>query len=192
MIDYKNLNSFLVLSYFLNYKNRDIDIDISNVNKQKYTDISENELIDIGAKLWKETISKEFQKNQKHLVPISGGLDSRAILAGILEHTESKNIHTYTFGTPGTLDYDVGSFIAKKLGVKHTSFDLTKCNFKQEELEDVSKRVDFQTILFHHAPIWEVDRLFFGYQNWFGFMGDPLAGSKLSSKPLKSGDPSDS
>ena len=147
----QNLNSFLKLGYFLDYKNKDISINVSNIDKQKYQDIEEYELIKIGSKLWKESICSNFDTNQKHLVPISGGLDSRAILSALLEHTEAKNIYTYTFGTPNTLDYDVGNYVSKKLGTKHTSFDLTQYNFNQKELEDISKRVNFQTILFHHA-----------------------------------------
>lgn len=182
----KNLNSFLKLGYFLDYQNKDISIDISNIDKEKYKNISEHELIEIGSKLWKESISSNFHENQKHLVPISGGLDSRAILAGLLEYTEAKNIYTYTFGTPNTLDYDVGNYVAKKLGTDHTSFDLTEYQYNQQELENISKRVNFQTILFHHAPVWAVDKRFEGYQNWCGYMGDPLAGSKLSANPLQS------
>lgn len=178
----QNLSSFLKLGYFLNYKNKDVSIDVSNIDKQKYQNVGENELIQIGSTLWKESISSNFRTNQKHLVPISGGLDSRAILAGLLEHTEATNIFTYTFGSPKTLDFDVGNFVAKKIGTNHTSFDLTQYIFSQEELEDISKRVDFQTILFHHAPVWEVDKKFAGCQNWSGFMGDPLAGSKLSNE----------
>lgn len=182
-IDIKNLNSFLKLGYFLDYKNKKISINVSNIDKQKYQEKNENELIKLGSKLWQESISSNFETNQKHLVPISGGLDSRAILAGLLERTEAKNIYTYTFGTPTTLDYDVGNYIAKKLGTNHTSFDLTKYTYRQEELEDISKRVDFQTILFHHAPVWEVDKKFEGCQNWCGFMGESLAGSKLFLNP---------
>lgn len=77
----------------------------------------------------------------------------------------------------------MGNYVAKKLGTNHTSFDLTQYIFNQNELEDISKRVNFQTILFHHAPVWEVDKKFQGCQNWCGFMGDPLAGSKLSNEP---------
>lgn len=179
----KNLNSFLKVGYFLDYKNKDISIDISSIDKKKYQNSTENELIELGSKIWKESINNNFRTNKKHLVPISGGLDSRAILAGLLEHTEAKNIYTYTFGTPNTFDYDIGNYVAKKIGTNHTSFELTQYTFNQKELENISKRVDFQTILFHHAPVWEVDKKFEGCQNWCGFMGDPLAGSKLLSEP---------
>jgi hypothetical protein len=185
-VNSKNLNSFLKLGYFLDFKNDDINIDVSNIDKSEYKNLTINELIEIGSKLWKESISENFKTNKKHLVPLSGGLDSRAILAGLLEHTEAKNIYTYTFGTPNTLDYDVGNYVAKKLGTNHTGFDLTQHIFRQDELEDISKRVDFQTILFHNAPVWEVDKKFHGCQSWCGFMGDPLAGSKLTENNTQS------
>jgi len=184
-MDYTNLNSFLKLGYFLDFKNENIDIEASNIDKRKYENFNENELIEMGSNLWREGISANFKTNRKHLVPISGGLDSRAILAGLLEHTEAKNIYTYTFGTPNTLDYEVGNYVSKKLGTNHTSFDLTQYIFKQEELENISQRIDMQTILFHHAPIWEVDEKYSDCQNWSGFMGDPIAGSKLNKTPSK-------
>ena len=122
----KNLNSFLSLGYFLDYKNKAISIDLSNVDKEKYKNIHEAELIDIGSEIWRDSISSNFKKNQTHLVPLSGALDSRAILAGILEHTEANNIYTYTFGSPKALDYEIGNYVAKKLGTNHTSLDSTK------------------------------------------------------------------
>jgi len=177
----KNLDSFLQLGYFLDYQNKDISMNISNIDKLQYKDIPELELISIGSKLLQESISFNFKNNQKHLVPISGGLDSRAILAGLLEHTEAKNIYTYTFGTPNTLDFDIGNFIAKKLGTKHISYDLTQYQYKMDELLDISNRIDKQTVLFHHPSIWQIDERFIDFTLWSGFMGDPIFGSHLPS-----------
>jgi len=174
-----NLNSFLTLGYFLDYYNKDLSIDSSNINKKKYNKIDKVELIKIGSKLWRDAISSNFKTNQKHLVPISGGLDSRAILAGLLEHTEAKNIYTYTYGTPNTLDYDIGNYIAKKFGTRHTSFDLTQYIYNQNELENISKRVNFQTVLFHHAPVAMIDQKFKGCILWSGFFGETLTGDHL-------------
>ncbi len=179
----KNLNSFLKLGYFLDYDSNRSYINVSQINKDKYKDATERELVKIGSDLWRQSITHNFKSNQKHLVPISGGLDSRAILAGLLEHTEANNIYTYTFGSPKTLDYEIGNYIAKVLGTNHTSFSLTDYNYKQDELNDISSRVDYQTMLFHHAPVFEVDRQFQDCANWSGFMGDPIAGSKLLRNP---------
>lgn len=177
----KNINSFLQLGYFLDYKNPNLSFDFSGVDKEKYAGATEQELIEEGSRLWLEAISASFRSNEKHLVPISGGLDSRAVLAGLLKHTDAKNIHTYTFGTPKTLDYEVGSYVAKKTSTKHTNFDLTQYQYTQEELEDISTRIDRQTILFHHPPVWQLDKEYKELELWSGFMGDPIAGSKLDT-----------
>lgn len=179
IMDKANLHGFLQLGYFLDYDNPNYKFDFSGINKEKYAEASLTELVNEGGRLWVEAISANFNSNDKHLVPISGGLDSRAILAGLLKHTEAKNIYTYTFGTPKTLDYEIGNYIAKKLGTKHTSYDLTKHIYSQEELEDISKRVDRQTILFQHPPVHKIIDNYVGFQLWSGFMGDPIAGSKL-------------
>ena len=176
-MDLVNLNSFLKFGYFLDYKNPNITFDFSGIDKEKYKNVTEDELVDIGIKLWKEAIQKQFKPNEKHVVPLSGGLDSRAILAGLLEFTEAKNIYTYTFGSPGTLDYDIGNSIAKKVGTNHTKFPLTEHKYTIEEEIDISKRINHQTILFHHAPIWKLDEMFTGHKIWSGFLGDTVGGS---------------
>lgn len=178
-----NLNSFLTLGYFLDYKNPCYSIDISNIDKDKYDAATEQELIQEGARLWYEAISHNFISASKNLVPISGGLDSRAVLACLLRHTEAKNISTYTFGTAKTLDYDIGNLIASKLGTEHTCYDLKKHIYTQAELENISRRVDFQTVLFHHPPVWQVDEKYRGYKLWSGFFGDSLTGAKLVKRP---------
>lgn len=175
----KNINSFLQLGYFLDYKNPDLSFDFSGVDKEKYVGATEQELIEEGSKLWLEAISANFKPNEKHLVPISGGLDSRAVLAGLLKHTDAQNIHSYTFGTPKTLDYEIGSYVAKKIGTKHTSFDLTQYKYKQAELEDISTRINRQTILFHHPPVWQLDKKYKELQLWSGFLGDSVSGDKI-------------
>ena len=181
----ENLNSFLAFGYFLGDQKNISPLDLSNIDKEMYKNIHEAELIDIGSTLWFASISSNFKVKDTHLVPLSGGLDSRAVLAALLEHTEAKNIHTYTFGTPGTLDYEIGNYVAEKIGTTHTSFDLTKHKYKQNELLDISQRLNFKTILFHHWPVWEVDKLYGGCTHWSGFMGDPLTGGHLQKTPSK-------
>lgn len=180
------LSSFLWSGYFFDYGNTRVTIDTSRIAKSLYRKVPRQELVELGVKLFREGIASRFDFNKVHVVPLSGGLDSRAILAGILEHTEARKIHTYTFGTPGALDYDIGAYVAGQLGTDHTCFDLTKHVYRQEELEDISRRVDRQTMLFHTAPVWEVDKKFGGCVIWSGFMGDRLAGSHLLDRPSES------
>lgn len=184
-MDIKNLKSFLNYGYFMDFKENKYPLDFSKINKSLYTDYSEKELIDIGIKFFHKAIEKDFKPGQTHVVPLSGGLDSRGVLAGLLEFTEAKNIYTYTFGTPGTLDYDIGKLVAKKAGTNHKNFPLTSHRYKEEELIDISNRVENQTMLFHHPPVWEVDN-FCGENSivWSGFIGDVVAGGHLPKKPI--------
>lgn len=184
--DSRNIASFLTLGYFLDYSNPHFNINTFCIDKKKYKNIDEGTLIKTGSKLWFNAISETFDINKEHVVPLSGGLDSRAILAGLLEHTEAGNIRTYTFGIPGALDYEIGNYVAKKCGTKHIKFNLNNHVYRQDELEDISKRVRQQTILFHHCPVWDADKLYKGCVVWSGFMGDPLAGSHLQTEPSKS------
>lgn len=180
-LEQHDIESFLKLGYFLNYENPVYSFDYSRVNKSFYKDISLEELIDLGEMYFINSIDKLFVENDKHVVPISGGLDSRAILAALLEFTETKNIYTYTFGTSGTLDYEIGNMIAAAVGTNHTSFSLTDYSYTMEELIDISNRISHQTILFHHAPVWELDKLYKGYTIWSGFLGGEITDSKYAS-----------
>jgi len=179
----ENLNSFLTIGCYLDYKNDGIAIDVSNIDKQKYENVDKKELIKIGAELWRESIFYNFQDNQQHSVPISEGLDSRAVLEGLLEYTEVKNIHTSTIGTPNALDYDIGKYVAKKIGTQHISFYLTKHTYKQNEIEDISKRIQYQAVLFHHWPVWEVDKRFNGCIQWSVYFGETLTGNHMLATP---------
>ena len=178
-----NLNSFLKFGYFLDYNNPEIKFDFSGINKWKYENVSENRLINIGTEILQNVIDDNFDKNKGHVVPLSGGLDSRAILGGLLKCTEAKNIHTYTFGTPGTLDYDIGNYIAKKVGTIHRSYPLTEYRYSLEEELIFSSNIEHQSILFHHAPVNDLIKSYDDFVLWSGFMGDPIAGSHLLKKP---------
>jgi len=181
-MDIINLNSFLKFGYFLNYENPDIKFDFSGINKEKYKNYSEQELVNKGITLWVNTIQKQFHYNEKHVIPLSGGIDSRAILGTLLKFTEAKNIYTYTFGTPKTLDFEIGNRVAKEVGTYHYNFPLTEYRYKLSELIDISKRVDGQTILFHHPPVSLVDELFSEYNVWSGIIIDVFFGRHTHRK----------
>lgn len=184
-MNYENLNSFLELGYFLNYNSSQINLNDYDIDKTKYINYTKTDLIHAGADVWRESFNELFMSNKKILVPLSGGLDSRAVLAGLLEHTEAENIHTYTFGVPGALDFEIGKFIATEIGTQHIHINLDEYNYTTEELLDVSRRVDAQTMLFFHDPVWLLEKGYSDYQIWKGFLGDPLAGSHLPNKPSK-------
>jgi len=182
-----NLNSFLSLGYFLNYKSPYNNIaHVQGDRKDEYTKLSLTEIIRLGVDIYIKSIEEQFDRNSKHLVPISGGYDSRGILAALLEFTEAKNISTYTFGTPHTYDYDIGNLIAKRIGTHHTNFDLTNYPYSQDELIDISKRIEYQTTLFHHPPIWEMEKIFESYTIWSGVSIESWFGSHFTGNDFES------
>lgn len=132
--------------------------------------------------LWEKIIEEKLGKVKgRVVVPLSGGLDSRLILAGLLSHISAKEIVTYTFGPEKSLDFKIGNLIAKKIGTIHHAHAI--------KIEDYSLDVEIkwasilkkQISLFYHPPLDIVDE-FKNDNLWIGFMGDPLAGSHYQPK----------
>ncbi|MCL5280361.1 MAG: hypothetical protein M1376_10695 [Planctomycetes bacterium] len=117
-----------------------------------------------------------------HIVPLSGGLDSRAILGGSLENLETRDIRAVTFGSPGTWDYEIGREAARAVGVRWEAIDLSSEDWKWDiaQLTQTARRLErpvglFDTHVNHQVPV----RFGAGNVYWSGFMGDPLSGSHL-------------
>lgn len=122
------------------------------------------------------------------ILPLSGGLDSRAILGGLLENMETRQIQTVTFGTPGTWDFEIGQQVAHAAGVACEKIDLSARNWTWHTEDLVSTAA--QTA----APVWVFDAhvnrtiaKYFGEEPtyWSGYMGDPLSGSHLFNEDSK-------
>lgn len=178
---------FLKYGYFADYKPK-ISLDFGKIEPKKYADIPISELVKIGNNILLKSISDSFAGNCEQVVPISGGLDSRAILSYLIEFTSPENIYTYTFGTPGTFDYEIGNLVAKKFGTKHITFDLTKHGYSLEEEIEVSRQIDSQTYLFHHPPIWELSKRYQDKVMWSGYIGDWVAGKHLADNNIEKKD----
>ena len=181
-MDLINLNSFLRFGYFLKYRNPNYSIYFPRQLDYRYFDAGEEELIKIGSEIFTNAINKQFNSSLKNLVPLSGGLDSRAILAQLLKNTDATNIYTYTFGIPGTLDYDIGNHIAKKLGTNHLQINLKNYKYSVDELLDISKRIDHQTVLFYHPPVWQLDKIYSDFNIWSGSIIDVYYGRHYHKK----------
>jgi len=137
------------------------------------------ECVDLGARLLRSAIGTSMSGPGPYVVPISGGMDSRAILACALEHYEASSIYTYTFGVPGTYDFDIGNMVAETVGTRHRSFDLRAYSYDLETLLDVSMRVAARTALFQHAPYREIESQLGAAVHISGFMGEALSGAHL-------------
>ncbi len=115
-------------------------------------------------------------ENEMHLIPFSGGLDSRLIIAAIRERVPEKNIQTVTFGSPGSFDYEIPKQISKKLNLNSNFINCLNLDFSLENLIKASLNGGRWT----STPDMYINQLSLFYpQNinrWTGFFGGEIAG----------------
>lgn len=187
----KEINQFLAFGYIID-ENHSIPKEIANIHKDdRFDACNEDEIVQAGVQSWRSAIQNILaDDDQEIVVPLSGGLDSRAILAGLLEFKSHKMIYTFTFGLPGTFDYEIGNLVANFCKTNHHSYNLNEYPYTYDVLEQISQLTSSNTMLFHHAPISLINRDFgTDKAHWSGFMGDPLAGSHLPP-PSEASEPS--
>lgn len=122
-----------------------------------------------------------------HVVPLSGGYDSRLILAGLLNRLSASEISAVTFGVPGAPDYEMAQQVAERAGIEQVLVDLRQVTWDWGDLVEFASGLGrpvsvFESYLFHQV------RLPFGKDAcyWSGFGGDALAGSHLPRVPSTS------
>lgn len=139
----------------------------------------EQQAIVEGARVLQQVFDRNLSPSHGlQVVPLSGGLDSRLILAYLVEAGLREQIVAVTFGTPGTLDYEIPKIIAKHTGVRHELIDLTALSLDKEKLEYAYRFgatwIDLITAYYNYML-----QEYFGEQAtyWSGFLGGELAGS---------------
>lgn len=115
-----------------------------------------------------------------HVVPLSGGLDSRAILGVLLDRLSAERLSAITCGIPGTLDFEIGHQVADFAGIEVTTVDLSNLTWTTDALVDFAVEMGNSVVVFNAYMYSKV--LVKGESestHWSGFLGDPLAGSHL-------------
>jgi len=182
MLDRNDIASFLFFGYLpqvpSNLESKAWALKAGTSTSLSAGDLTESDLTRGGVCILNSVF--ENVGNGQHIVPLSGGLDSRAILGGLINAGKKDHITAVTFGVPGTFDYDIGCYVAKQMGIRHGSLNLTQVRLEQALLEEEAKEMGTWAWLFdafYNHLIAEQ----FGKEStyWSGFMGDPLAGSHL-------------
>lgn len=145
----------------------------------EYKNENTEELIDELYRLWQQSVKRRISQNDKIILPLSGGLDSRAILASIIEQTSTTNLVTCTFGEKLSWDYQIGTKVAKKFGIKNINLDVEKYQYEEQfniSFDDSDGMVDATPYL----PILEYKDLL-QYSNTIisGYIGDFIMGSHM-------------
>jgi len=149
------------------------DPDIRRQTLARLVSEKEPDLISRGVAIFRDMF-RDVPKGT-HVVPLSGGLDSRSILGGLLEAGLKNDIVAVTYGTPGSLDYEIPAVICKETGVRHERIDLTQIDLRPL-CEDVS--IDPGQWVFFDAAYRTLIIKKFGPDAiyWSGFMGGQVAG----------------
>jgi hypothetical protein len=125
--------------------------------------------------LLRNAVQQATQGKKEIIVPLSGGLDSRAVLA--ILHEQGKDIISVTLGTPSTLDFEIGKLVASNSGIKHVVINVNDIKLETEQLVLAAKKTgDWTNIIETYWSLLIPER----YPNLpivSGFLGDFLAGS---------------
>ncbi|WP_224333822.1 asparagine synthase-related protein [Haloprofundus halobius] len=184
--------TFLHFRYYPAGGKTDIPPQIRSAISNQTLEYSKPELLERGEQCILQSIKnhiKNASANNTHVVPLSGGLDSRTILAALItsNKVDQQNIKTVSFGSPRTWDFELGQQIARAAGVKNIAIDLTspEVDWSIDNLLNVaqssSKPVPILEARANRLPVenFESKNTIF----WSGFMGDPSVGSHQPSNP---------
>lgn len=94
-------------------------------NIKKIESITFDEAVDKLGELWIEAVRKIASKHDKFNVTITGGMDSRAVVAAIdyLNLNHKINL-AYTIGLKGCLDGQIGKEVAERAGLNYKFFQI--------------------------------------------------------------------
>jgi len=139
-------------------------------------------LIQRGIEIWK-SLFRDIDGSD-HLVLLSGGHDSRAILGGLLAAGHRDKLRLASFGSPGAWDYEIPAEIAAALNLSIVRHELPGDTINRELLRQCAARLGGWTFLFdahiNELPFVDAGE---GAVIWSGFMGGEIAGGHLPVEP---------
>jgi hypothetical protein len=115
----------------------------------------------------------------QHVIPVSGGLDSRFLLAILAEAGLGERLVAATFGIPGTFDFDLAPPVARAVGVRHEAFELGRLRLTRDELLATARRAPWTLTLEAHYNHQIPLRFGSGATYWSGIMANAIAGVDL-------------
>ncbi len=129
---------------------------------------------------------ESFPENATHTLLLSGGLDSRTVLALLLDQVVPDQIAVGSYGVPGAFDYELAHEVAKNTGVTVYRYDLRPQHFEwcHEKVLNYAKTLPHPTRIFeayinHHARTQVAQKRPGTTVQWSGW-GETTAGSHLS------------
>jgi asparagine synthetase B (glutamine-hydrolysing) len=166
----------------LDWLNCDPDYDIGHGADQ------ESWLVSKGIETLKSAIESELaatDSNALHVLPLSGGLDSGTLLAGLLEHLPPSQLVATTFGVPGTWDFEIPQMMAKKFGFRHVLFNLLDESWDLDQLARTAALLEYPVNV-HQSYVRRKMIEHFGSDCvfWSGALGEIADKGYPSSPPI--------
>lgn len=146
----------------------------SNIEKQEvsYEDASVH-LVELLRSAVKKRVSSS--KNQ-YSVSLSGGLDSRMILAGV---PNVQNLEAFTFGSKNCDDVKIARKVAQQKEVTHHFFELNKANWFNGRVEGLWRSDGAINLLHLHATQFHERISEIAPISLNGFAGDVIMGGSF-------------
>jgi len=144
-----------------------------------YGKYSEEEYIEQLLFYLRQAVERQSPNGHPAGLMLSGGLDSRVLLAFLAENSESDSFCTFTWGIPGCDDARFAKEISAKAKVRHHFFELKPDWLLHKAHEGVRLTDGLGNIVNLHALATleaEADHADYIYK---GFMGDALMGYGL-------------
>ncbi|MAE51799.1 MAG: hypothetical protein CMH27_08310 [Micavibrio sp.] len=114
-----------------------LDIETKRISKSNYwrwSDIKQQQVsfydaVECVSELMVQAVLKRFTPEESIGFPLSGGLDSRLLLAAVHKHHLDYKGHAYTFGREGAEDVLIAQCVAERAGWEHQLYELTGDNW---------------------------------------------------------------
>ncbi|WP_170297225.1 asparagine synthase-related protein [Georgenia thermotolerans] len=184
LLDAERIQKYLAFGFVPTYPDEPLTLlaDWSRRPKLRADEVDVGDLVRAGVTALHSAIEQCAERGPgtgQQVVLLSGGLDSRAILGGLLEHFDRSEVVAATFGMPGERDYDFAAAVAAAAGVRHERLETASVEWTTEGLVG--------SVLARHLPLpFPFGQRYLSYllhtrlgrENtfWDGLCGDAVSG----------------
>lgn len=147
----------------------------------KQQNISFDDAVEKLSQLMISSVKKRFNTNEKIAVPISGGLDSRMIIAAMKKINSKYKSFNFTFGIPNCDDIKIAKKVCRTAKQKHHSYHFTNKNWFEPRIEKIWLTDGMLRMSDMHGSEFEEDVSKHSDYIFNGYAGDAVLGPGFKS-----------
>lgn len=151
----------------------------SEIQQQK---ISFEDAVEKTGQLLINAVKRQYCSSDKIGISLSGGLDSRALIAAVNHIDPAYSGYAYTFGVNGCLDVNIAKQVIAKTNWRHEVFEFNKDNWFAPRLERVWYTDGMLNLMHMHGSefLHEINKHM--SINLNGYAGDVILGGGFLNK----------